>query len=423
LQAGSRSAEFAARAFFFRMTSESVPSPRPEENVSAPVPDASPPAHDAPVAPPIDGEVQVAAESGAEPPLLPPPPVVAAPPSSAVPEPPRHAFTFHGDAREYFRIWIVNTLLTLLTLGVYSAWAKVRKRRYLRGNTELMGYRFDYLADPRRILVGNILVVLMFIAYMVVGEVYPAVRFGALGVGLLLLPWVVVRSLAFNAHNTAYRGMRFTCRRTNGAAALLFLGQWLVIAITFGLYYPAWVRNRKEFVINGHRLGDAFFRFESKSGPFYLAYLVSGGTIAGAACCGAMITGLVTGGNAGKVPSLLQLLPFFALYGLALFFAKHFVYAYLFNHIWNHTRLDRHRFTATLSTEQWLKLQFVNLGALIISAGLLYPWTAVRSARYALSCLHFSPAGPIENISRLGRSDGSAVGETAAEFVGLDFGL
>jgi len=334
-----------------------------------------------------------------------------------------HPFRFHGDAREYFRIWIVNTLLTLVTLGVYSARAKVRKRRYLRGSSELMGHRFDYLADPRRILVGNVFVVVMFIAYVVVGEVYPVIRFGALGLGLILLPWVVVRSLAFNAHNTAYRGMRFTCRRTNGAAALLFLGQSLVIGVTFGLYYPAWVRNRKEFVVNGHRLGDAFFRFESKSGPFYLAYLVAGAAIFAAAFAGAVITGLFIAGNAGKLPSLLQFAPFFALYGLAIFFAKQFVYAYLFNHIWNHTRLDAHRISATLSSATWLKLQFANLGAIIVSAGLLYPWAVVRSTRYALSCLHFSPQGPIENISRLGRSDGSAVGETAAEFVGLDFGL
>ena len=35
----------------------------------------------------------------------------------------------------------------------------MRKRRYLRGNTELLGHRFDYTADPRRILVGNAIVV------------------------------------------------------------------------------------------------------------------------------------------------------------------------------------------------------------------------------------------------------------------------
>ena len=36
---------------------------------------------------------------------------------------------FTGIGWEYFRIWVVNMLLTLLTLGIYSAWAKVRKAR------------------------------------------------------------------------------------------------------------------------------------------------------------------------------------------------------------------------------------------------------------------------------------------------------
>lgn len=406
------------------MTSESDASPCPGENetipASAPLP---PPAGESPVA----IESPTAVEPQSEPPPLLRPDVSAAaaaiPPTHAEAERPLHPFSFHGDTREYFRIWIVNTLLTLLTLGIYSAWAKVRKRRYLRGSTELMGHRFDYLADPRRILVGNILVVAMFIAYMVVGEVYPVVRFGALGVGLVLLPWVVVRSLAFNAHNTAYRGMRFSSRRTYGGAALVFLGQWLLIALTLGFYYPAWVRNRKQYVIEGHRLGDSFFHFESKSGPFYAAYLVSGAMIFGAIMLGGMITTGIVGMKPGRAPEMLQLVPFFLIYGFTLFCAKQYVYAQLFNHIWSNTRLDQHRFSANLSLKAWFNLQLVNLGAITISAGLLYPWAVVRSTRYSLSCLQFQPDGSIDKISRLGRTTGSAVGETAAEFVGLDFGL
>lgn len=334
-----------------------------------------------------------------------------------------HPFIFHGDPKEYFRIWIVNTLLILLTLGIYSAWAKVRKRRYLRGNTELMGHRFDYLADPRRILVGNILIAVVFLTYLVVGEVYPAIRIGALVAGLVLLPWVVVRSLAFNAHNTAYRGMRFYARQTYGMAALTFIGQWFFIIITLGLYYPAWVRNRRELVITSHRLGDAFFRFESASGPFYAAYFLSGLMVGGVAMVGGVITAMLLAGNGGHPPNPVQMIPFFILYGAALYVSKHFIYARLFNHIWSHTRLDNHRFSACLPVGGWLKLQLANLGAIIVSCGLLYPWAVVRSTRYALGSLRFIPDRPIEKIARLGRHDGSALGETAAEFVGLDFGL
>ena len=49
------------------------------------------------------------------------------------------SFQFKGRAGEYFRIWIVNTLLSVVTLGVYSAWAKVKRLRYFYGSTFLDG--------------------------------------------------------------------------------------------------------------------------------------------------------------------------------------------------------------------------------------------------------------------------------------------
>jgi uncharacterized membrane protein YjgN (DUF898 family) len=70
---------------------------------------------------------------------------------------------FHGSAGEYFKIWIVNLALTILTLGIYSAWAKVRSSRYFLGNTELAGYRFGYVADPFYILKGRLLLVGLFV--------------------------------------------------------------------------------------------------------------------------------------------------------------------------------------------------------------------------------------------------------------------
>lgn len=42
----------------------------------------------------------------------------------------REAITFSATGSEYFRIWIVNLLLSIVTLGIYSAWAKVRRNRY-----------------------------------------------------------------------------------------------------------------------------------------------------------------------------------------------------------------------------------------------------------------------------------------------------
>jgi hypothetical protein len=48
---------------------------------------------------------------------------------------PELSLEFSGSAREYFRIWITNLCLTLLTFGIFSAWAKVRKKRYTYSHT------------------------------------------------------------------------------------------------------------------------------------------------------------------------------------------------------------------------------------------------------------------------------------------------
>ena len=71
---------------------------------------------------------------------------------------------FTGSGWEYFRIWVTNTALTLLTLGVFSAWATVRTRRYLYGNTWLGDSAFNYTARPWTILIGRIIVVGLLIA-------------------------------------------------------------------------------------------------------------------------------------------------------------------------------------------------------------------------------------------------------------------
>lgn len=48
---------------------------------------------------------------------------------------------FNGDARDYFRVWLVNALLTIVTFGIWSAWAKVRTQRWFYGHTQIGGMR------------------------------------------------------------------------------------------------------------------------------------------------------------------------------------------------------------------------------------------------------------------------------------------
>jgi len=357
-------------------------------------------------------------EIPSEPPVLAPQTAPAVSPPTA--PPPGEPFLFHGEAREYFRIWIVNTAMTIGTLGVYAAWAKVRRRRYLRGNIELMGHRFEYTARPVRLLIGNILVLAFFLAYALFGSVYPMIRLAAFGLGLVFLPWVVVRSLAFNAHNTAYRGIRFRFHPSLSAAAMTYLFQFVPVILTLGIYYPQWSRDARRFSVERHRYGSGYFRFEVSSSPFYSAYLTAGGVVlASLVCMGVALFVLRRWFDL----QTLTLAATFGIYLPVVFLARQFVHARIFNAAWNGTRLDECRFSAAMSTRRWIGLQTVNWAAIIGTAGILYPWAAMRAARYTASCLRFHPNEDFYRLCAIGESGGSAISDTAAEFVGLDFGL
>ncbi len=65
------------------------------------------------------------------------------PPPAATTRPPEQLH-FTGTGGEYFGIWIVNLLLTIVTLGIYSAWAKVRRLQYFYRHTEVAGLELRF---------------------------------------------------------------------------------------------------------------------------------------------------------------------------------------------------------------------------------------------------------------------------------------
>ena len=114
-------------------------------------------------------------------------------PEAALPPPAppvRHTLEFRGSAAAYFRIWIVNLALTLVTLGIYSAWAKVRRLKSLHGQTYLAGSSFGYHGEAKQILKGRAIAALLVLAYVTLGQVNPLA--GAVA-GLALtaaMPWL-----------------------------------------------------------------------------------------------------------------------------------------------------------------------------------------------------------------------------------------
>ncbi|NOU25669.1 MAG: DUF898 family protein [Methylotenera sp.] len=181
---------------------------------------------------------------------------------------------FTGKAGEYFGIWIVNLLLSIVTLGIYSAWAKVRRKKYFYNNTLVDGVGFDYHANPVSILKGRIIAFVLFVLYQGLAAFSPVAAIVLLIAFFVALPWIVVRSMTFNARNSSHRGLRFDFDGKYGQAALVFVGYTLLSLVTLGLAIPFAAQRTHKFVVDNHKFGTSHFNLEALVKSFYKIYLV-----------------------------------------------------------------------------------------------------------------------------------------------------
>jgi len=158
---------------------------------------------------------------------------------------------FVGSGREYFRIWIVNLFLSVITLGFYSPWAKVRRLQYFYRNTRVAGSGFDYHGNPVALLRGRIVAAILFGSYYVAGRMDPIYGLAAFAVIAAVMPWLINRSLRFRLYNSSFRGLRFGFYGTTGQAYFIFLALPILSVLSFFLLVPLWNQRMKQYQ-HGH---------------------------------------------------------------------------------------------------------------------------------------------------------------------------
>jgi len=364
------------------------------------------------------------------------PPVPPSPSAPHAQPPPLHRpqeipFQFTGKAGEFFRIWIVNTALTIVTLGIYAAWAKVRHTRYIYNHLDLGGHRFDFHANPVRILIGNIIVSVLFVTYTFSGLLHPFLPLTVLLVFLPLFPWLYYKAIRFRAHNTSYRNIRFRFKGTLGESYLINLVLGLAIPITFGLLYPYQAFRRKQYIWSNMAFGATPFRFTGSEGPFFKYYLLAFGiAVAGYFLAStAFLTLFVLVGALGQVePDIVyvvssQLFSVFVAF-VVIGFATQLLRAKIHNYVFSELALGSQvRFRCDLEVGKLFSIFFTNGLAIVFSLGLLIPWAKIRMVCYVTSRMSVEAQTDLDSFVATTTPEDSALGEAAADFGDFEIGF
>lgn len=345
---------------------------------------------------------------------------VIALPAVAPPER-EYRFEFSGDAKEYFRIWIVNLALSILTLGIFSAWAKVRTQRYFYSNTRLAGVPFEYLAQPLPILKGRAIAFTLFGAYALAGQFSVIAQLVLLGLIGLLAPWLIVRGYMFRARYSSWRGLTFRFIPRYGQAYRWYLFGYLLVPISFGFAFPYVKFRQKKFVVEQHCFGGREFRFLAGSGDFYPPYLIGAGLVVGWIFFISLVSGFVFSAHPASFAWMQYVIVGFVYFGY--FLAWVYIYSRITNLTYNQAELDGHRLRSMLGAFELLRLYLVNTVAILLTLGMAVPWAAIRLARYRAAHMALVVRGDLDGFTAEYQHDESALGAEMDNLFDLDIGL
>ena len=352
-----------------------------------------------------------------------------APDAGRTGERPKGKFTpveFGGQGGEYFSIWIVNLLLSILTLGIYSAWAKVRTHRYFYGHTLAGGHPLRYLANPVQILIGRIIGLALFVSYLLaVNLLSPMMSALVVTAILLISPYLACLSLSFNMRMTAWRNVRFGFTGRYGGAFAAFLLYPSLAALTLFIAMPWALKKMDEFIYGNLRYGDRPLDCRIEASLYFAAaflaiivglalvvWIVSLGAAAGAAEA------------AGQAPPPAPSFHLPLVFALAYFFALAFYTARVRNHLYRSTYLPGLAdFDSKVGALGLFWLWMGNLALLVLTLGLGLAWVRVRTARYFAKATSVRVGAGMDEVIAQMPEEASAIGEEVAGIFDVDVGL
>ncbi|HEY1131699.1 MAG TPA: YjgN family protein [Roseateles sp.] len=383
-------------------------------------------------------------------------------PSPLPPVPRVLEIRFTGSGSEYFRIWAVNLLLILVTLGLYLPFAKARRIRYFYANTLVDGQALGFHGDPRKMFRGFLLLVAMMGAYSLAGHFSPLAAFIAFLILCAIWPALWRASLQFRLGNTSWRGLRMrfegsladayrACAPSYlpavalvGAAALVgpdadaeaargltpALVLYLAGALCMVLLAPWSLALFKRYQHNGYRIAAQHSRIELPAGQVYLLALKTVGVALLAVAVTVAVMAVLffaarTMGDNGRAAGII-LTTVGAALAYVLVFAAAFPYGAtrLQNLAWNGTRSEALSFRSQLEFRKLFGLTLKNWLLTALTLSLYRPFAAVATARLRLEAVTIACEGDAQDwvaAAHAGHAD--ATGDIAGDFFGIDMGL
>ena len=325
---------------------------------------------------------------------------------------------FKGNVRDYYSIWITNILLMVITLGIYSPWAKVRNMKYFYQNTFIDGHNFDYTAKPIQILKGRIIAVTVLLLYSLLVSIFNFFSIILPIAIVFLTPWLINQSMRFNMRVTSYRNIKFNFLGSYFESFTRFILYPIVVVLTLYIAAPRVHKSINNYIINNTEFGSKKFITDQKTSAYYNALSLSGLFIVLMIICMYFVA-YILGIKNGETLAIISV----GLY-IALFVSAPIYQSQIRNSIYNNSYIDKTAyFKSSLTARGYTFLVITNVFLVIATLGLAIPWVKIRNAKYFahLTNVYFDTG--VDSIIQQETKDGSVLADEIGDAFDIDVSL
>ncbi len=176
---------------------------------------------------------------------------------------------YAGRKGRLFRLALVTSLLTVLTLGIYRFWMKTRLRRFYWSAIRPGGHPLEYVGQPLEKLLGFLIAVvflafyigivnliLMFLSFSLLNNNLWAYGVSLIGV-LPILFYARFRARRYILARTRWRGVRLGMEQGAWGYTWRALIHWAITILSLGLLWP-----RMTFWLEKYRADRSYFGSE-----------------------------------------------------------------------------------------------------------------------------------------------------------------
>lgn len=266
-------------------------------------------------------------------------------------------FRYHGTGGALFGLAFVNGLLTVVTLGIYSFWAKNKVREFHYSHTEMDGDRFAYHGTGGELFSGALkasgIMIVLGIVFSILTALLggpnasPAVTVAIaatfyVGIGLLIC-FAINNARRYRLSRSSWRGIRFSFHGDSAEFLKMMVKGTLLSIVTLGFYTPYFQNQRRAFLVNNARFGTEPFMYKADGSELMGEY----------------------------IKAVLLTIPTLGLYWLWYAAFKH-------RYFWGNTTMRGGRFRSSVTGGELLKLHFINALLVFFTFGIGMAWAITR---------------------------------------------